>query len=105
MANYYFERECRTSHSECYTIVEDDVGVGRIDIHFIYGAVHATVNVAESLTTAAIQELLDTIDQELLDSVGIIRDEVIVHVHQGRDLGVYSGPKYEGNGGGRPHLA
>ena len=105
MANFYFERECRTPDSEGYTIVEDDVGVGRVDVHFADGVVHATVNVAESLTASSIQELIDTIDQELVDSVGIIREDMIVHVHQGRDLGVYSGPKYEENGGGRPHMA
>jgi hypothetical protein len=105
MPNFYFEREARTPYSECYTIVEDDVGVGRVDIHFAESVIHATVNVAESLTTESIQELIDTIDQELLDSVGIVKDEMIVHVHQGRDLGVFSGPKYEENGGGRPHMA
>ena len=105
MASFYFERECRTPFSECYTIVENDVGIGRVDLHYADGVVHATINVAESLTTAAIHELIDTVDQELVDSVGIIRDDMIFHVHQGRDLGVYSGPKYEDNGGGRPHMA
>ena len=105
MANFYFEREVRTPYSECYTIVEDDVAVGRVDVHFAEGVVHATINVAESLTTSAIHDLIDTIDQELVDSVGILRDDMIFHVHQGRDLGVYSGPKYEDNGGGRPHMA
>ena len=34
-----------------------------------------------------------------MDSVGIARQEVIVHVHQGRDLGVFTTPTFEGNGG------
>ena len=46
-----------------------------------------------------IQDLVDTIDEELIDSVGISRQEVIVHVHQGRDLGVFSTRNFEGNGG------
>jgi len=105
MPSFYFERECRTPMSECYTIVEDDVGVGRVDIHFADGVIHSTVNVSESLTADSIQELIDTIDQELIDSVGIVRDEMIIHVHQGRDLGVFSAPKFEENGGGRAHMA
>lgn len=105
MARFVFERECRTPYSECYTIVEDDVGVGRVDLHFTEGVVHATVAVAESLTAGAIHELVETIDQEVVDAVGIIRDEVIYHVHQGRDLGIYSGSKYEDNGGGRLRMA
>ena len=35
-----------------------------------------------------------------MDSVGIARQEVIVHVHQGRDLGVFSTRDFEENGGG-----
>jgi len=100
MSNYKFERECRTPHSECYTVLEDDSAVGRVDIHFTASVVHATLSVAESLTTERIQELIDTIDEELVDSVGITSQEIIVHVHQGRDLGVFSTHDFDGNGGG-----
>ncbi len=100
MADFYFERECRTPYSECYTVLEDDTTVGRVDIHFADMVIHATLNVFESLTTDAIQDLIDTIDEELMDSVGISRQEVIVHVHQGRDLGVFSTRGFESNGGG-----
>ena len=99
MGNYYFERECRTPNSECYTVIEDDNTIGRVDIHFTDSIVHATLNVAESLTTEDIQDLIDSIDEELVDSVGITRQEIIVHVHQGRDIGVFSTRDFEGNGG------
>ncbi|MBF8267098.1 MAG: hypothetical protein HW388_606 [Dehalococcoidia bacterium] len=33
MAEYYFERECRTPYSEVYTVLEEDAPVGRLDIH------------------------------------------------------------------------
>ena len=100
MEKFYFERECRTAHSECYTVLSnDDSAVGRIDIHFADTVVHATHNIAESLTTDEIQDLIDTIDEQLMDPVGITRQEVIVHVHQGRDLGVFSTRNFEGNGG------
>ena len=99
MSNFGFERECRTPQSECFTVLEDDEVIGRVDIHFTPTAIHATLNVAESLTTERIQELIDTMDQDLMDSVGITRQEIIVHVHQGRDLGVFSSREFEGNGG------
>ena len=100
MSKYHFERECRTPNSECYTILEGETAVGRMDIHFTDSAIHATLNVAESLTTEEIQDLIDTADEDLIDAVGITRQEIIVHVHQGRDLGVFSTRDYEGNGGG-----
>ena len=100
MAKFYFEREARTPHSECYTVLEDDATIGRLDIHFADVVVHATLNVAESLTSDSIQDLIDAIDEDLLDAMGIVRQEIIVHVHQGRDLGVYSSRDFEGTNGG-----
>ena len=79
--------------------MQDDTALGRVDIHFAQNIIHATLSIAESLTNDEIQDLVDTIDEELLDSVGITRQEVIVHVHQGRDLGVFSTRNFDGNGG------
>ncbi|MFN3974646.1 MAG: hypothetical protein ACK4K2_05160 [Dehalococcoidia bacterium] len=90
MGDFYFERECRTPSSECYTIFEDDEEVGRLDLHFTPTMVHASLFVHERLTQDAIQELVQVIDEELLDAVGVNREDFIVHVHQGRDLGVLS---------------
>ena len=99
MAGFYFQREARTANSECYTVVEDDNNVGRLDIHYADPVVHATLSIDESLTSDRIQDLIDTMDEELLNSVGITHQELIVHVHQGRDLGVFSARDFEGNGG------
>ena len=99
MGKFHFERECRTPYSECYTVLEEENAVGRLDVHFTASVVHATLNVAESLTTESIQELIDTVDEELVDTVGTTSQEFIVHVHQGRDLGVFSARDFETNGG------
>ncbi len=98
MANFYFERECRTPYSECYTVIEGESTVGRVDLHFTNTVVHATLSVSESLTSEQIQDLIDTVDERLVDSVGIARQDVIVHVHQGRE--VYTTP-FEDNGSGQ----
>ena len=90
MAGFFFEREVRTEHSECYTVLEDDQPVGRVDIHFSAVVVHATLCVVESLTRDRIQDLVEVVDEELVNSIGVSREEFIVHVHQGNDLGVFS---------------
>ena len=90
MAGFYFEREVRTETSECYTILEDDQPIGRVDIHFSVVVVHATLCVDESLTRDRIQDLVEVVDEELVNSIGVSREEFIVHVHQGTDLGVFS---------------
>ena len=100
MAKFNFEREVRTPFSECYTVLDDEDTVGRLDIHFADAIVHATLTVEESLTSDSIQDLIDAIDEELLDAVGILREEIIIHIHQGRELGVYNPPDFEGTNGG-----
>ncbi len=94
MSSFYFERECRTPNSECYTILEDGNPIGRLDLHFTDSIVHATLVVGERLTQEAIQDLISIVDEDLIDAVGIERDEFVVHVHQGRDLGVWSNNEF-----------
>ena len=100
MAEFYFERDCRTPFSESYTILEDEHPVGRVELHFTPTVVHSTLCVLESVTQEGIQELIETIDDELVDSLGISREEFIVHVYQGRETGVYSDNDFGGNGNG-----
>ena len=100
MADYYFERDCRTPYSESYTILDDEHSVGRVDLHFTSAIVHGTLCVLESLTQDEIQELIETIDEELVDAVGVFREEFIVHVFQGRETGVYSENDFGSNGNG-----
>ena len=90
MANFYFERECRTPYSECYTILEESGPIGRLDLHFTSAMVHGTLTVAESLTQESIQEIVSIVDENIIDAVGLQRDDFVLHVHQGRDMGVYT---------------
>ncbi|MBI4298549.1 MAG: hypothetical protein HY666_02175 [Chloroflexi bacterium] len=99
MASYYFQRECRTPYSECYTVMEEENAIGRLDMHFTYSVVHATLCVSESLTQESIQDIIETVDEDLVDAVGVGRDEFIVHVYQGRDIGVFSNHGFGENGG------
>ncbi len=99
MAGFNFEREVRTPHSEAYTIQEQDRAVGRVDIHFTEDLVHVAVAVDESLTQDSIQEIIDSIDKDLLDAVGITREGFVVHVFQGRETGVFSDDEGFGENG------
>ena len=98
MSDFSFEREVRTPYSEAYTIRENDRPVGRVDIHFAGGLVHLSVAVDESLTQDAIQEIIDTVDEDMVDAVGISREGFVVHVFQGRETGVFSDEGLTDNG-------
>ena len=95
MAEYRFERECRTAHSEAYLIVVGDEQVGKVDIHFTPSIVYATMCIGENMTQDAIQDLIDTIDEELVMSADVARDDFIVTVYQGREVGVFSDEEFE----------
>tara|TARA_B100001750_G_C15290560_1_gene487087 strand:+ start:478 stop:786 length:309 start_codon:yes stop_codon:yes gene_type:complete len=89
-----FERECRTPHSEVYTIFDDDQPQGRFDVHFAGNLIHATLCVSERYTQEEIQDLIADLDSEILDAIGMVRDDLIVHVHQGREVAVFSNSEY-----------
>lgn len=100
MARYAFQRETRTPFSECYIVFRDDAAIGRLDIHFADGVIHATLNVEDGVSSDAIRDIIEDAEAELMDAVGIARTEIIVHVHQGRDLGVYQTGGFDDNNGG-----
>ncbi len=89
-----FERECRTPYSEVYTIFDDDQPQGRFDVHFAGTLIHATLCVSERYTTDEIQDLIEDLDDEVLDAIGLGRDDFIVHVHQGREVGVFPNSEF-----------
>ena len=50
------------------------------------------------LLRLGLTDLAEEIDEEIVDVVGVTRDEFIVHVHQGQDLGLYSNHNFGENG-------
>jgi hypothetical protein len=91
MAEYTFERECRTPYSESYAI-ESESGddVGRVDLHFAPNGAYATLCVSEGLTEDDVQELIGQIDERLVMTTDPYREDFIVTVWTGRESGVYS---------------
>lgn len=85
-----FEREYRTPHSEAYLLLEGDNRLGRIDLHFTGESVFATLVVEREMSEAEIQDLIEVIDDELVTSAQVPRDDFVVAVYQGKEVGVYS---------------
>ncbi len=90
MADYVFDRECRTPHSEAYTIALDGEEVGRVDLHWTAGRCDATLCVPEGFDEQAIQDLIAEIDERLVMSADPWREDFIVTVWAGRYAGTYS---------------
>ncbi len=90
MADLRWEREVRTPYSEAYLVMEQGRQVGRVDIRFTPEMVNVAVSVDESLTQETVQQIIDTVDEDLVDAVGINRGNFVVHIFQGRETGVLS---------------
>ena len=90
MADYRFERECRTPYSEVYIITKEEEHIGRVDLHYVSDLAYATLCVNEDLTLEAIQDLVELIDEEMVMSAEMYREDFIVTVHQGKEIGVFS---------------
>jgi len=90
MAEYVFERDCRTPYSESYVITSGGDDVARVDIHFTSSIAFATLCVPEGFGEEEIQELLSEIDERLVLTTDPYREDFVVTVWAGQQAGIYS---------------
>ncbi|MBE3558188.1 MAG: hypothetical protein IMW89_03065 [Ktedonobacteraceae bacterium] len=94
MEDIRFERHFRTPYSEGYYIMQGNSlqnnRLGTIDIHFTTTAVHATLILERELEEAELTKLIEQIDEDLVLSADMPRDDFLVSVYVGRDVGFYS---------------
>ncbi len=87
---FHYERESRTTQSECY-IVENEAGSrGRVDLHFAAPLVYATLCVPETWAEEDIQDVIADVDDRWAQTADPLRDDLIVTVWRGQEVGVYS---------------
>ena len=90
MAKYIFERETRTPQSETFIIESDGDELGRVDLHYSGTSCYATLCVPTDFDDDSIEELIGEIDERLVMSWEPLRDDFIVTVWAGREVGVFS---------------
>lgn len=90
MQDYHFERECRTPYSESYNITKNDEQIGHVDIHYTHSVVQATLCVEDNIATDEIQQLIETVDEQLIISSNVYREDFIVTVFHGHEIGIFS---------------
>lgn len=64
--------------------------LGTVDIHFTTTAVHGTLILERELEEADLTKLIEQIDEDLVLSADMPRDDFLVSVYVGRDIGFYS---------------
>jgi len=64
--------------------------LGTVDIHFTTTAVHGTLILERELEENELTKLIEQIDEDLVLSADMPRDDFLVSVYVGRDVGFYS---------------
>jgi hypothetical protein len=95
MDDIRFERHFRTPHSEGYYIMQgsslqSNNRLGTVDIHFTTTAVHGTLILERELEETDLTKLIEQIDEDLVLSADMPREDFLVSVYVGKDVGFYS---------------
>jgi hypothetical protein len=85
-----FERQVRTEASEIFVVYGGARRIGRVDLHYARFEVHATLTLEVDLTDDEVQQLIDQMDEELVQTHDPEREDFLVTVYRGEELGFYS---------------
>jgi hypothetical protein len=78
-----FERVCRTQSSEAYLIVDGEEVVARVDLHFTTSVVYGVLIVERELDGEELTDLRNEIDEELVQTADVPRDDFLLAVYRG----------------------
>jgi hypothetical protein len=92
MSNPTYHRQSRTLTSEQYQIMDGESRLGHLDLHFGAGDVAATLILDQEMDEAAIESLIEQIDEDLVLSADMPRDrnDFLVRVYVGHEVMLYS---------------
>src|SRR5712692_8614929 len=85
-----FERQVRTESSEIFAVYGGARRIGRVDLHYGRFEVNATLLLEVDLTDDELQQLIDQMDEELVQTHDPEREDFLVTVFKGEELGFYS---------------
>jgi hypothetical protein len=85
-----YDRVCRTQHSEAYLLSEGDAPFGRVDIHFGGSVVHGVLIVERDMSDQDLHGLVQRIDDDLVWTADQPREDFLVTVYRGTEVGVIS---------------
>jgi hypothetical protein len=86
----HFDRHFRTPTSEGYHIFSGQVRLATVDLHFTSTTVHCTLIVEQDLSRDALARLIERIDEDLVLSADTPRDDLLVNVYRGSEIGFFT---------------
>ena len=95
MHDLNYDRICRTSRSESYLISQGDEPIARVELHYAHRAVYGLLVIekpAEEIGDREIAELRDQIDLDLVETAEMPREDFILSVYYGHEVGTFPDP-------------
>ncbi|MFI5273363.1 MAG: hypothetical protein ACHQ4H_10075 [Ktedonobacterales bacterium] len=90
MEDVRFDRQFRTPYSEGYHMMLGTTRAGTVDLHFTSTTVHCTLVLERPLERDDLAKLIEQIDEDLVLSSDTPRDDFLVSVYQGREVGFFN---------------
>lgn len=85
-----FDRHFRTASSEGYHVMRDGERIATADLHFTLADVRCTLILEKPLERDEIARLIERIDEDLVLSADVPREDLLVNVYQGAEVGFFS---------------
>ena len=88
--DFDFTRQYRTANSEGYLLRTGGDELGRVDLHYGFESVYATLVLVKEVEEAEILSVIEEIDERVVLSAESSRDDFYVTVYQGKEVGFYT---------------
>jgi hypothetical protein len=85
-----YHRQSRTLTSEQYQLMEGEQRLGHLDLHFGSSEVFATLVLDRELSDEEAAQLIEQIDEDLVLSGEVQREDFLIRVFVGREVALFS---------------
>ncbi len=90
MTKPVYHRQSRTPSSEQYQLMSGDERIGYLDLHFGHAEVYGTLVLESETPDSEVEELIEQIDEDLVLSSDVAREDFFVRVFVGREITLFS---------------
>lgn len=85
-----FERQYRTPSSEGYRVHRDGAPLAQIELHYAHTVVYCTLVLFSDLSEHEQFDVIEEIDDHLVLSAEVPREDLMVTVYRGEETGFYN---------------
>ena len=101
MDDLRYDRLYRTPSSEAYLLSTGEQPLARLELHFTTTNVYALLLFEREPAEEEIAAVVEQIDEDLVWTASVARDDFVVSVYTGREVGVFDdAARDRGNGDG-----